>query len=201
MVTTTLQRYASSVVEADDLIHWPTLLGLGPVVAPRACSGPGRGRSRATSTTKRRKVPSNPEVLGSSRSWSPAQAAPAVLLLRRCVGREHEDVPAVALVHVHLEHLALRAFAPLLLEALRQPGESPESCHTNSRYRTAAASPWHAGGLAGRVPGGRRRACGRRTRRCRSMRASAASSRAIGATDLREHLLALVGAPRRATFL
>ena len=28
-------------------------------------------------------MPSNPEVLGSSRSWSPAQAAPAVVSLRR----------------------------------------------------------------------------------------------------------------------
>ena len=30
----------------------------------------------------KRKMSSNPEVLGSSRSWSPAQAAPAVLSLR-----------------------------------------------------------------------------------------------------------------------
>ena len=42
-----------------------------------------RGRSRAgVEDHKKRKVPSNPEVLGPSRSWRPARAAPAVLSLR-----------------------------------------------------------------------------------------------------------------------
>ena len=48
----------------------------------RPQSWPGADLVQA-SRTKKRKVPSNPEVLGPSRSWRPAQAAPAVLSLRR----------------------------------------------------------------------------------------------------------------------
>ena len=84
MVTTTL-RYASSAVEADDSAG-PSLQGLVTSCTAtclfRPQSWPGADLVQA-SRTKKRKVPSNPEVLGPSRSWRPAQAAPAILSLRR----------------------------------------------------------------------------------------------------------------------